>query len=338
MSHNNEISFPIDLVYTWVDGSDEELINIRKQYEHQSKAPTDSKSLCRWRDLDELKYSIESAHKFAPWIRHIFVIADHQRPYWYDEENPGKVSFIDHPDLYREYEEHLPTFNSHSIECHLHRIPGLAEHFIYANDDTFFGAPVEPTDFFTPDGKIKVFLSKFDIPTEAMEDEDSAYISSQANVRNLIEATYGKRGDMKRIKHQMKGLTKTAYNYCWDHETFMLYLFNTSSTRFRDYTDLDPTSLVLQIGLLTSMAVPDTIVSKYYVLQDKSDLNKVFQHLYKWRPLPKVYCINDDMKTPSQKHLKRIHIGFEKYLPHRYLKTADSTAPTPKNSRNQLKK
>ena len=33
----------------------------------------------------------------------------------------------------------LPTHNSQAVECQLHHIPGLAEHFLYSNDDMFFG-------------------------------------------------------------------------------------------------------------------------------------------------------------------------------------------------------
>jgi hypothetical protein len=315
------IKFPIDLVYTWVDGSDEELIQIRQQYEAEAKnVAEDSKASCRWRDLDELKYSIESANRFAPWLRTIFIVSDHQRPYWFDEKNPGKLVFVDHPELYGEFEEHLPTFNSHSIESHLHRIPGLSEHFIYANDDTFFGSPVIAEDFFTPDGKFKVFLSTYEMPTGTPDSETPPYTAAQMNITNLISACFGQQPDLKRLKHQMKALTKTSFKYCWKHETLMLYLFNTSSTRFRDFTDVDTTSLVSHVGLLTQQAVSAQIQSKYYVLQDDSDLNKVFLHLFKWRPNPKVYCINDAMQKPSTKHLKRIHVGFEKYLPHKYIR------------------
>lgn len=45
-------------------------------------------------------------------------------------------------------EEHLPCFSSPCIEMFLHRIPGLAEHFIYANDDMFPLSPLEEGDFF----------------------------------------------------------------------------------------------------------------------------------------------------------------------------------------------
>ena len=38
----------------------------------------------------------------------------------------------------------LPTHNSHAVESQLHSIAGLAEHFLYSNDDMFFGRPISP--------------------------------------------------------------------------------------------------------------------------------------------------------------------------------------------------
>lgn len=51
---------------------------------------------------------------------------------------------------------HLPTYSSPAIESHLHRIPGLADHFIYLNDDVMFGDEVWPEDFYTHQGGQKV--------------------------------------------------------------------------------------------------------------------------------------------------------------------------------------
>ena len=45
---------------------------------------------------------------------------------------------------------HLPTFNSRTIEMFLHRIPGLAPCFLYANDDMFPISPLPATAFFRP--------------------------------------------------------------------------------------------------------------------------------------------------------------------------------------------
>lgn len=316
---NGEPTFPIDLVYTWVDGSDEELIQLRSQYMGRSKVHSDSASNCRWRDLDELRHSVDSANKYAPWLRKIFIISDHQRPYWFDENNPGKVVFVDHPQLFGEYEEHLPTFNSHAIECHLHRVPGLSEHFIYANDDTFFGAPCQPSDFFTADGRFRVYLSKFELPPGKPAKDEVPYTAAQQNVRELITSVFKvSPGTMLyRLKHQMKPLRRSTFEKAWENEVFMLYLFNTSSNRFRDISDIDPTCLVAQMGLLTGNAISSDISSKYYTFQDKMDPRKVFKHLYKWRPTPKLYCINDVMEAPTPTTIAMIQKGMDKFLPHR---------------------
>ena len=55
---------------------------------------------------------------------------------------------------------HLPTFSSPAIESHLFRIRGLSDKFIYLNDDTMFGAPVWPDDFFTQSKgqKVRTFM------------------------------------------------------------------------------------------------------------------------------------------------------------------------------------
>ena len=42
----------------------------------------------------------------------------------------------------------MPTFNSHTIELNLHRIPDLAEQFVYFNDDTVLLNTVAPKGFF----------------------------------------------------------------------------------------------------------------------------------------------------------------------------------------------
>ena len=351
------VDFPIDLVYTWVDGSDEEWMKIRRQFQStQKNIPDDSLLDCRWRDFDELRLSVESVQRFAPWIRTIFIISDFQRPYWYDEKNPGKIKFVDHPDLFQEYEEHLPTFNSHAIESHLHRIPGLAEHFIYANDDTFFGNNVYPLDFFTPDGKFKVFLTINDMETEKSLKEYAKqtpkppvvamvnakvnpkvnytsppppiekidiipYFTAQAITNLVLDKVFEPSlAPRKRLKHQMKAFRKSTFEWCWDNEFMQLYLFNTSSTRFRSLSDIDVTSLVSHVGLLMNMAVPASISSKFYGIQDTTDIRQVFQHLFKFQPTPKLYCINDSLVKPTDEMLNTIRVGMEKYLPHKYIK------------------
>lgn len=330
----SSFNFPVDLVYTWVDGNDEELVKLRQNYvSTQPNVHQDSMASCRWRDFDELKYSIESSKAFAPWIRKIWIITDHQRPYWSDEKMWDNVEFIDHPIIFGEFDEHLPTFNSHSIECHLHNVPGLAEHFIYANDDTFFGSPCEISDFFTEDGKCKIFLSTYELPAEKINKEDTPYSAAQKNVYSIVSQFVRKpRQVLKKLKHQMKASRKQAFEYCWENEISQLYMFNTSSTRFRSLTDIDPLNLVSQMALLIGLAVPAIIQSKYYVFQDTEDVLKVFKHIYKWRPLPKIYCINDTLTNPTELQIQTIRRAFQKYLPHQFYFSQVSQQPTQNKS------
>ncbi len=115
----------------------------------------------RFRDNQELKYSLRSVYKFAPWVRHIFIVTNGQVPSWLNTEHP-RLTVVSHRDIFPN-SSHLPTFSSPAIESHLHRIKGLADKFIYFNDDVMLGNTVWPDDFYTHANGQKVFLS-WDIP------------------------------------------------------------------------------------------------------------------------------------------------------------------------------
>lgn len=101
----------------------------------------------RFSDKDELKYSLRSVEKYANWINNIFIVTNGQVPNWLNT-NHSKIRIINHKDIYPN-QSHLPTFNSASIECHLHRIKDLSKKFIYLNDDFLFGQPVYLEDFYS---------------------------------------------------------------------------------------------------------------------------------------------------------------------------------------------
>src|SRR3546814_371197 len=50
--------------------------------------------------------------------------------------------------------------SSDLIEYFLHRIPGLSEHFLFANDDMFFNTDLSPSFFFAQDGYPIIRLKK----------------------------------------------------------------------------------------------------------------------------------------------------------------------------------
>lgn len=139
----------IDFVYLWVDGNDPEWQKKRNAF--IGRKDEDSSRNCKGRyvDNDELKYSLRSIEKYAPWIRKVFIITDNQIPEWLDTSNP-RVKIVDHAEILPP--ESRPCFNSSVIEAAIYKIPKLSEHFLYACDDMFLNRPVTPDNFYTPDG------------------------------------------------------------------------------------------------------------------------------------------------------------------------------------------
>lgn len=122
----------------------------------QSKQDEDV-SASRFEDNEELRYSLRSVEKHAPWVRHIFIVTNGQIPSWLNLDNP-RVTVVTHQDIFLNH-SHLPTFSSPAIEAHIHRIPGLSQKFIYLNDDVMFGKDVWPDDFYTHSKGQKVYLT-----------------------------------------------------------------------------------------------------------------------------------------------------------------------------------
>ena len=69
MKYKNITPFPIDVVYTWA-GENNDNKNIRT------------------RNNNELKYSIRSVIKFAPWVNRIFILMNPPKtpPSWFNKE------------------------------------------------------------------------------------------------------------------------------------------------------------------------------------------------------------------------------------------------------------
>ncbi|KAM9313503.1 N-acetylglucosamine-1-phosphotransferase subunits alpha/beta [Gastrophryne carolinensis] len=114
-------------------------------------------SASRFEDNEELRYSLRSIEKNAPWVRHVFIVTNGQIPSWLNLDNP-RVTVVTHQDIFLNT-TYLPTFSSPAIESHIHRIPGLSQKFIYMNDDVMFGTYVWPDDFYSHSKGQKVYLT-----------------------------------------------------------------------------------------------------------------------------------------------------------------------------------
>lgn len=132
----------IDIVIPWVDSNDEEWQKEKAKYSETGNV--DSR-IIRYREWDNLQYVFRGIELNLPWIRKIHFITYGHIPHWLNTKHP-KLHIVRHSDYIPL--EYLPTFSSHPIELNMYRIEGLSDHFIYANDDTFFIRPLKERDFF----------------------------------------------------------------------------------------------------------------------------------------------------------------------------------------------
>ncbi len=148
----------IDIVYLWVDGNDP----VWRQKRQESLRQLNAKNLSsiakygnvegRFRDNDELRYSLRALERYFPDCGHVYIVTDGQTPAWLQKSanhsaiSATHITIIDHKDLIPA--DKLPTFDSANIESYIHRIPNLSERYFYLNDDVFFGAPIDLSHWF----------------------------------------------------------------------------------------------------------------------------------------------------------------------------------------------
>ncbi len=144
----------IDIVYLWVDGNDP-VWRHKRQAALKRLDAKNRNSIAkygnvegRYRDNDELRYSLRALERYFPDCGHVYIVTDGQTPAWL--QNSAQISIIDHRDLIPASK--LPTFDSANIESYIHQIPDLSERYFYLNDDVFFGSPIDLSHWFSQDG------------------------------------------------------------------------------------------------------------------------------------------------------------------------------------------
>lgn len=162
------------ILYTWVNGSDPQYRELRRQYGGQGSVGGD-----RDRDNDDLKFSLRTVAQHLPWHTGRIVVVSPSPPSFVrlahapvdakgnarPHASPaaqtghpdimGRVEWIDQDRLIPPHAQ--PTFSSNVVEAFLHRLPPPppgshlpdSEWIIHFNDDYTFPSMLHPRDFFT---------------------------------------------------------------------------------------------------------------------------------------------------------------------------------------------
>jgi hypothetical protein len=283
----SDIDFPIDIVFSWVDGSSAEFQRVRALRMQSYVVGAGDDSAARYRQLDELKYALRSVHMFAPWIRHIFIVTDSPTPEWL--ENHSDVTIVPSTAFFANQDD-LPTHNSHAIESQLHHIEGLSEHFLYSNDDMFFGRPVSPEIFFSPGGITKFIEATTRIGLGTNSPQRSGFENAARVNRALLRARFG-RVTTRHLEHAPTPLRRGVLFEM--EEEFAAEFARTAASPFRSETDISVTnSFYHYYALMTGRAVVQTDARvKYVETTLKSSLRQMATLLRQRRE--DFFCLND---------------------------------------------
>ncbi|MFD0759015.1 stealth family protein [Arthrobacter ulcerisalmonis] len=309
--HASDISFDIDLVFSWVDGSSPEYIAARRAQQKDAVLGEGDDHEARFRQIDELKYALRSIYMFAPWIRRIFIATDSPAPKWLAEH--PTVTIVRSEEFFADPSV-LPTHNSQAVECQLHNIEGLSEHFLYSNDDMFFGRAVSPDMFFTPGGITKFIEAETRIGLGDNDAERSGFENAARVNRKLLWNRFG-RITTRHLEHAAAPLRRSVVARM--EREFPEEFRSTAASRFRAADNISVTnSFYHYYALLTGRAVTQTAAKVRYVdTTMRTGLNSLPRLLAKRNV--DFFCLNDGSfpEVSSDERAELVTDFLEKYFP-----------------------
>lgn len=290
----DEVRFPIDVVYTWVDGDDPVLAARRSKYREGIDLDIAGREVgpSRYTNHDELKYSLRSLHMYAGFVRHVYLVTDGQVPQWLDTDSDW-ITVVDHRDVFQA--EALPVFNSHAIETRLHHVPGLSDRYLYFNDDVFVNRPVTPEAFFYGNGIAKLPFSPNKLGLGAPHPLEPAPNSAGKNARELIARTFGRTITHKSL-HVPHPQLLSVFREISDagFEEFE----RTTYSKFRATTDVASVAALHHYwALLSGRGVPGDYKLRY-VDVGRADMNQRLSGLERGQDID-FFCLNDVDTDPD---------------------------------------
>jgi hypothetical protein len=248
---------------------------------------------------------------YAGWVRHVYLVTDDQVPPWLDTTNP-RITVVSHRELFGDRGK-LPTFNSHAIESQLHHIPGLSDHFLYLNDDFFFGRPVEPRLFFHGNGIARFATSTAKLGLGPTGPFDRPVMSGGKNNRDLLFKEFG-RTTTNKFKHVPQSLLKDVLFEM--EERFPEQFEATASAQFRSPRDLSVVSSLHQhYAYLRGRAVEGRLRYLYADIAAPTTARRL-ERLLRSRDYD-TFCLNDHDTSgvdPLEQQ-RMLHAFLSRYFP-----------------------
>ncbi|MET3807038.1 hypothetical protein ABIB25_004058 [Nakamurella sp. UYEF19] len=307
---SDDITFDIDIVFSWVDAGSMEWQKARAKRMSSYVVGEGDDNEARFRQLDELKYALRSVHLFAPWIRKIFIVTDSEQPAWLDDH--PKVTVVRSEDFFSDVSV-LPTHNSMAVESQLHHIPGLSEHFLYSNDDMFFGRPVRPELFFTSGGLTKFLEGPNRIGLGDNNSDRSGFENAARVNRRLLHDRFGKL-TTRHLEHAAAPLRKSVMREL--ELEFADEFRSTMSSTFRASTNISVTnSLYHYYALLTGRALRNETATAEYIDTTTHEGLRSLDKLLRKRAFD-CFCLNDGSfpEVPADERAAAVRLFLDRYF------------------------
>jgi hypothetical protein len=283
-------SFPIDAVYTWVNNQDPAWVSRMMAHSPKSRHQQTfgrAHHPERFRNWDELRYSLRSLEMYAPFVRNIFIVTDDQTPDWLDDAHP-RIKVVSHRGIFSDATA-LPCFNSSAIETQLHHIDGLAEHFIYLNDDMLLGQYCTADDFFLPNGVAKFFPSLQRAYAADIDDTREEYLIADRNVIDIMRRESGAWG--RQIMLHAPYPSRRSFLSSLEQKYAEAFA-RCAAQRFRSTQDIRPIAFMqYHLGFPSGLYAPGTISHRYLALW-KPQIGQQLLSVARMRA-HKTLCIND---------------------------------------------
>lgn len=329
---NKKEDYSVDIVIPWVDGNDFAWREEKKKYQGEVTSFVHQFDYQEW---GTLKYWFRGIETNAPWVRYIYFVTWGHIPSWLNTNHP-KLKIIRHEDYLPE--KYRPTFSANPIEINFHRIPGLAEHFIYFNDDMFLLKHTEKSDFFYNGLPCESAIINPVAPANNnciahMQLTNAAVINQHFSKHNVIikhpfkwfNLKYGKLLPLnflfipwKRFpgileKHLPASFLKSTFEEIWEKEYTLMDA--TSCHRFRNFK-LDVNQWLIKEWQLASgkFHPRSTNIGKLLAIKDEATAQKAADTIKKRKV--KMICVNDHLESGNVSSIIQIvNNAFEEIYP-----------------------